>query len=160
MTILFFYCCYTKFPQIQQNTYSLYACVSALFQSLLALLHLFPRLQSLSHVQLFATPWTIALRCLCLWNFLGKNSGLGYHSLLQGISLAQGQNPGLLHCRQILYCLSHKGSLFHDSDLPIFLLQILITTLGPPREFRIISISKSLTLSYLESSFMLCKVTY
>ena len=34
------------------------------------------------------------------------------HSLLQGIFLTQGQNPNpcLLHCRQILYHLSHQGS--------------------------------------------------
>ena len=32
------------------------------------------------------------------------------HSLLQRIFLAQGLNPSLLHCRQILYCLSHQGS--------------------------------------------------
>ena len=31
-------------------------------------------------------------------------------SLLQGIFPTQGQNPGLLHCRQILYQLSHQGS--------------------------------------------------
>ena len=31
------------------------------------------------------------------------------HSLFQGISLIQGSNPGLLHCRQILYPLSHQG---------------------------------------------------
>ena len=31
------------------------------------------------------------------------------HSLLQRIFLTQGWNPGLLHCRQILYCLSHLG---------------------------------------------------
>ena len=31
-------------------------------------------------------------------------------SLLQGIFQVQGLNPGLLHCRQILYQLSHKGS--------------------------------------------------
>ena len=36
----------------------------------------------------------------------GKNTGEGRHSLLQGIFLTQGWNPGLLHCRQILYCLS------------------------------------------------------
>ena len=30
------------------------------------------------------------------------------HSLLQGIFLTQGSNPGLLHCRKILYCLSHQ----------------------------------------------------
>jgi len=28
----------------------------------------------------------------------------------QGIFLIQGMNPGLLHCRQALYCLSHQGS--------------------------------------------------
>ena len=32
------------------------------------------------------------------------------HSLNQGIFLTQRSNPGLLHCRWILYCLSHQGS--------------------------------------------------
>ena len=36
--------------------------------------------------------------------------GVGCHSLLQGIFLSQGSNPGLLHCRQILYPLSYQGS--------------------------------------------------
>ena len=36
--------------------------------------------------------------------------GVGSHSLLQGIFLTQGLNPGLPHCRQILNCLSHQGS--------------------------------------------------
>ena len=40
----------------------------------------------------------------------GENIGVGSHSLLQGIFSAQGPNPGLLHCRQILYRLSHEGS--------------------------------------------------
>ena len=44
------------------------------------------------------------------WNFLGQNTGVGSLSLLQGIFPTQGSNPGLLHCRQILYQLSHKGS--------------------------------------------------
>ena len=39
-----------------------------------------------------------------------KDTGVGSHSLLQGIFQAQGWNPGLPHCRQILYQLSHKGS--------------------------------------------------
>ena len=38
----------------------------------------------------------------------GKNTGVGYHSLLQGIFPTQGPNPGLPHCRWILYCLSHQ----------------------------------------------------
>ena len=46
-----------------------------------------------------------------LWNSRGQNVGVGILSLLQGISSTQGLNPGLPHCRQILYQLSHKGSL-------------------------------------------------
>ena len=38
------------------------------------------------------------------------NTGLGCHCLLQGIFLTQGLNPGLPHCRQTLYCLSHQHS--------------------------------------------------
>ena len=67
---------------------------------------------SLSHVQLFVTPWTVASRLLCPCNFPDENTGVGCHSLLQGIFLTQKLNPGPLHCRQILYHLSHKGSLF------------------------------------------------
>ena len=40
----------------------------------------------------------------------GKNTGVGCHALLQGTFLTQGSNPGLLHCRRILYRLSHQGS--------------------------------------------------
>ena len=40
----------------------------------------------------------------------GKNTEVGYHVLLQGIFPTQGSNPRLLHCRRILYHLSHQGS--------------------------------------------------
>ena len=39
-----------------------------------------------------------------------QNTGVGSLSLLQGIFPNQGSNPGLLHCRWILYQLRHKGS--------------------------------------------------
>ena len=39
-----------------------------------------------------------------------QNTGVGSLSLLQGIFPTQGSNPGLLHCRWILYQQSHKGS--------------------------------------------------
>ena len=42
------------------------------------------------------------------WNSPGQHIGVGSLSLLQGIFPTQGQNPGLLHCRQILYRMSHK----------------------------------------------------
>ena len=45
------------------------------------------------------------------WNSPGQNTGMGSLSLLQGIFPTQGLNPGLPHCRQILYQLSHRGSL-------------------------------------------------
>ena len=48
-------------------------------------------------------------RLLCQWDSPGKNTGAGSHALLQGIFPTQGSNLGLLHCRQILYCLSHQG---------------------------------------------------
>ena len=44
------------------------------------------------------------------WNSPGQNTRVGSLSLLQGIFPTQGSNPGLLHCRWILYQLSHKGS--------------------------------------------------
>ena len=55
----------------------------------------------------------VAQSCLTLYdprNSPGQNIGMGSLSLLQGIFRTQGSNPGLLHCRQILYQLSHKGS--------------------------------------------------
>ena len=48
---------------------------------------------SLSHVRLFATPWT---RLLCPWNFPGKNTGVSFLFLLQGIFLTQWSNSSLL----------------------------------------------------------------
>ena len=44
------------------------------------------------------------------WNSPGQNTGVGSHSLCQGIFPTQGSNPGLPHCRHILYQLSHQGS--------------------------------------------------
>ena len=44
------------------------------------------------------------------WNSPGQNTGVDSLSLLQEIFPTQGSNPGLLHCRRILYQLSHEGS--------------------------------------------------
>ena len=44
------------------------------------------------------------------WNSPGQNTGVGSLSLLQVIFPTQGSNPGLPHCRRILYQLSHEGS--------------------------------------------------
>ena len=63
-----------------------------------------------------------ATRLLRPWDFLGKSTGEGCHFLLQGIFPTQGSNPGLPHCRQTLYRLSHQGSLTHtQTGLPWWL---------------------------------------
>ena len=63
--------------------------------------------ESLGHVWLFATPWTVARQAP---PSTGKNPGVGCHALLQGIFLTQGSNPALLLCKQILYHLTQRGS--------------------------------------------------
>ena len=52
-----------------------------------------------------ATPRTIQSL-----NSPGQTTGVGCHSLLQGIFPTQGSNPGLSHRRWLLYQLSHQGS--------------------------------------------------
>ena len=44
------------------------------------------------------------------WNSPGQDTGVGCHDLLQGIFPTQGWNPGLPHCRWILYHLRHQGN--------------------------------------------------
>ena len=44
------------------------------------------------------TPWTVPRRPLCPWDAPGKNTGVGCHALLQGISLTQGSNLCLSTC--------------------------------------------------------------
>ena len=66
-------------------------------------------------------------RLLSPWNSSGKNTGMGYHFLLQGIFLTQGLNPGLLHSRQILYHLNHQSQ---ESITPKIFPNIEILWLG------------------------------
>ena len=47
------------------------------------------------------------------WNSPGQNTGVGNLSLLRGTFPTQKSNPGLPHCRRILYQLSHEGSPLH-----------------------------------------------
>ena len=71
----------------------------------------------------YITSWCYSLSCVQLCdrmdcspqdlyprNSPDKNTGVDRHPLLQGIFPTQGSNPGLLHCKQILYHLSHQGS--------------------------------------------------
>ena len=57
----------------------------------------------------------------------GKSTGVGCHALLQVIFPTQGSNPGLPHCCQILYCLSHQG----NPDVIIVLILPLMCWVAP-----------------------------
>ena len=63
------------------------------------------KVKSLTCFRFFVTP----TRLLCPWDFPDKSTGVGCHFLLQEIFPTQELNPGLLHCRQTLYPLSHQG---------------------------------------------------
>ena len=56
-----------------------------------------------------------------LWNSPGQITGVGSFSFLQGVFPTQGSNPGLPHCRQILYQLSHQGSVHVISSSFLFI---------------------------------------
>ena len=60
------------------------------------------------------------------WNCPGQNSGMGSLSLLQGILPTLGSNPGLPHCRWILYQLSCQGS--HKIQSPVINLHVRVLT--------------------------------
>ena len=62
-------------------------------------------------------------RLLCPWDFPSKGTRVGCHFLLQGIFPTQGSNPGLLHRRQMLYHLSHRGWLQKKTWLKTLLVQ-------------------------------------
>ena len=58
----------------------------------------------------------------------GKNAGVGCHALLQGIFPTQGSNPGLLHCRQTVYRLSHQGSPRYCRNTLYTLFPVILTS--------------------------------
>ena len=59
-----------------------------------------------------ATPWTVATRLLCPWDFPGKTTGVGCHFLLWGIFLTQGSNSPFLLWQVDSLPVSHKRSLW------------------------------------------------
>ena len=86
------------------------------------------------------TPWTIQSR-----NSPGQNTGVGSHSLFQGIFPTQGSNLGLPHYRQFLYHLSHHKVIFKG-----------IPTWAIPRFFGLWSESESEICSVVSNSLRPC----
>ena len=67
--------------------------------------------------QLFATLWTVACQALLFMEFSQQESWSGLPCPPPGDLSDLGSNPGLLHCRQILYRLSHQESPFSICNL-------------------------------------------
>ena len=83
-------------------------------------------LNHFSCVWLFATLWTDSAKLLCPWNSPGKNTGVGYPALLQGIFPTQGSKPRLLpllHRRRILYCWATREA--QNKNIRYILVQLL-----------------------------------
>ena len=68
--------------------------------------------ESESHSVMSNSLWPRGL--YSLWNSPGQNTGVGSRSLLQGIFPTQGSNPGLLHCKRILYQLATSEAKIHE----------------------------------------------
>ena len=60
----------------------------------------------------------------------GKNTGVGCQDLLQGIFLTKGSNPGLPHCRQILYLWATREAT-PNKEHHIFFFPIIKMSLTP-----------------------------
>ena len=74
---------------------------------------------SLSHSVTSDSLWPHKLqstRLLCPWNSPGKNTGVGFHTFLQGIFPTRGWNLGLPNYGQNFYHLSHQGCLHASPD--------------------------------------------
>ena len=74
-------------------------------------------------------------RLLCPWDSPGKNIGVGFHALLQGIFPTQGSNLhflGLLHCRWILYHIATREAQAFLSLFQIFGTKLSIQFIGFP----------------------------
>ena len=114
------------------------------------------KVKSLSPVQLFVTPWTVAYQTPPSMGFSRQDTGVGCHSLLQEIFPIQGLNPGLPHCRQTLYRLSHQGSKspFLNSDMCEYT-QCSEKSYYKGNVFNFVDISKSQTHPNMELLFSL-----
>ena len=99
----------------------------------------------------FVTSWTVAHQAPLSMEFSRQKHWID--SLLfpqKGIFLTQGSNPGLLHYRQILYCLSHRvspsSSLTRDQTPSSLHHERGVLATGPP--------GKSLVFQYFRYQFI------
>ena len=93
------------------------------------------RAYSLSCVQLFVTPWTVAHQALLSMGILqARTLECIAMPFSRGFFPPQGSNSGLLHCRRILYQLSHKGSPSNGDLLIIHIVIIVVMVVDSRRD--------------------------
>ena len=84
--------------------------------------------QSLRHIQLSGTPWTVACQApLVCGVFPGSHSGVDCHFFLQGIFPVQGSNLHLLHWQADSLALSHQGSPSPSPNQPQIITLVLFS---------------------------------
>ena len=94
-----------------------------------------------SHVRLFATPWTVAHQAPLSMAFLRQEYWSGLPFLSPGDLPDPGIEPGLLHCGQILYRLSYQGMPMVVIEMPncyknfIHLLSVSVAVNGTPLQY-------------------------
>ena len=86
-------------------------------------------LSRFAHVQLFVTLWTVDCQAPLSMGFSRQEDWNGWPCLLQGIFLAQGSNPSLLHRRWILYCWAISKR--HHPALLLFSCSVMSDSLWP-----------------------------
>ena len=82
-----------------------------------------------------------------------KYTGMGSLSLLQEVFPTQKSNPGLLHCRWILYCVNHQRSPFNSSVQSLSCVQLFAAPWTAARQasLSIINSQSLLKLMSIES---------
>ena len=93
-------------------------------------------MQSLSHVQFFATTWTVDLQASLSLGFPRQKYWRGLPFPSPGIFLTQGSNPGLLNCRQILYFWATREAILYKFSCTLWWFDVcmyckMLTTIRP-----------------------------
>ena len=119
---------------------------------------------ALSCVRLFAPPWTVALQAPLSMEFSRQEYWRRLPCPCPGIFLTQGSNSGLLHCRWILYPLSHlRAQVNHFSSVQLLSCVRLFATPWSAACWASLSITNSQSLlklmsieSEMPSNHLLC----
>ena len=86
------------------------------------------------------------------WNSPGQNTGVGSLSFLQKVFPIQGSNPGIPHCRWIIYHLSYQGSPNKHYEVEVKVTQSC-STLCDPKDYTVHGILQARILEWIAFTF-------